>query len=602
MPVRKVPFQTLLCQFGPGGKLFKSTMILAKTKFVAISHVWGNVEWREVRGIEGEVLLSEEKAKFLEEQLPLLIGQGWFWMDILCIDQKNESARIAITQHIPIIFRSAYKTLAVRESSGFKYCCSLAREDIRAYLGGETIRGVRLHDHYKIHPNHIPRRDEGFLSRIWTLQEIVLSDNIQFICSAPVICGEMEIGLRSPDLDSSLIAFKDLRALADSWSQVATEPGWFFNPPQDVMKFMFAFLEDGSVSRQRTTKPSRCTLNIYYIWDHMDSVRRATKPRDYILALMPQFEWYSTPANAKQMTFGELFLNCCIQAKDHDVKDIGPLINAGRLKVDELLRGQATANIPTPTCFGELIMLFSGTWWRAELTPMSFGKAVIDRITVHQVYDAISAAELHSIILESMEFSITCWTTLFYMKGGSQISAGWIEDEEFIYMNVFRTIYELRKNPVDLRMRAAWRRIRSWLNNDVRKIHIDSLIYLTAMISCGLGISAFEWTLYNMTPLLITYHGTRLLTLAPITLFENDKSYMSECEFGLIEVANAAIMFALDSGDSLCTRCLFPFDDKRINARWREVYSLMELENNRDQSTLNKIISQVLGRKRNSSN
>jgi hypothetical protein len=38
----------------------------------------------------GEVLVSDEKEKFMDEQLPILVGREWFWMDILCIDQRDK--------------------------------------------------------------------------------------------------------------------------------------------------------------------------------------------------------------------------------------------------------------------------------------------------------------------------------------------------------------------------------------------------------------------------------------------------------------------------------------------------------------------------------
>ena len=41
-------------------------------------------------------------------------------MDILCIDQRNETERVAVTQYIPAIFRSALRTLAVRDSTGVR--------------------------------------------------------------------------------------------------------------------------------------------------------------------------------------------------------------------------------------------------------------------------------------------------------------------------------------------------------------------------------------------------------------------------------------------------------------------------------------------------
>jgi hypothetical protein len=43
------------------------------------------------------------------------------------------------------------------------------------------------------------------------------------------------------------------------------------------------------------------------------STHHATKPRDFILATMPQFRSYRVPKDAKKMTFLELFADCCTQ-------------------------------------------------------------------------------------------------------------------------------------------------------------------------------------------------------------------------------------------------------------------------------------------------
>ena len=193
------------------------------------------------------------------------------------------------------------------------------------------------------------------------------------------------------------------------------------------------------------------------------------------------------------------------------------------------------------------------------------------------MYDEIDSIELYLIISESMEFSRNRWISLLFVEsmGWPQTSTSWEESEEFKYINILHVIYELQNDPVDIHRRVAWQWIQRWLSKDVHAVYIDSLILLTAMIGCGLGFSAFEWVLYNMTPLLITYHRTRLLTLAPMTLFENDKSYKRECSFGLIEIANMAIMLATDSSDSsLFTRCLFPFDDEQIMTQWAKAYFL----------------------------
>lgn len=47
---------------------------------------------------------------------------------------------------------------------------------------------------------------------------------------------------------------------------------------------------------------------------HQLSDRRASKPRDYIFATMPQFLWYHYPQNAEKMSWSEIFIDFWKQA------------------------------------------------------------------------------------------------------------------------------------------------------------------------------------------------------------------------------------------------------------------------------------------------
>ena len=94
------------------GKVEQTTVSVADTTYFAISQVWGIVKWRKVPGmIDGEILVSEEKPKFLVEQLPSIVGHNYLWMDVLCVDQHDKAARVAVTQNIPTIFRQAQRAI-----------------------------------------------------------------------------------------------------------------------------------------------------------------------------------------------------------------------------------------------------------------------------------------------------------------------------------------------------------------------------------------------------------------------------------------------------------------------------------------------------------
>src|SRR2546423_906959 len=59
---RIASLQVILCRYA-AGKLEKKMLCVGKTKYFAISHVWGEVvQWWSVPGIAEKVLGSEEKS------------------------------------------------------------------------------------------------------------------------------------------------------------------------------------------------------------------------------------------------------------------------------------------------------------------------------------------------------------------------------------------------------------------------------------------------------------------------------------------------------------------------------------------------------------
>src|SRR5271169_5272470 len=60
------------------------------------------------------------------KELPSIVSDEYFWMDILCIDQNDKDSRVAVTQYIPIIFRNAERTILIKEGGSAKMCCAKA--------------------------------------------------------------------------------------------------------------------------------------------------------------------------------------------------------------------------------------------------------------------------------------------------------------------------------------------------------------------------------------------------------------------------------------------------------------------------------------------
>jgi len=148
---------------------------IESTEYIAFSHVWGEWTWRSIDGIPYEVKASEEKALFIANDLPALVGDGAFWMDTLTVDQRNANEVSEIVDAIPDIFRMAKKTIAVRECDGLYDCC------IAAVAGFETFDEFsrRFTAHNRDHKDYLCA--ESYLQRLWTLQECLLSHTIEFV-------------------------------------------------------------------------------------------------------------------------------------------------------------------------------------------------------------------------------------------------------------------------------------------------------------------------------------------------------------------------------------------------------------------------------------
>jgi hypothetical protein len=148
---------------------------IESTDYIAFSHVWGDWAWRSINGIPYEVKASQEKADFIANDLPALVGDGAFWMDTLTVDQRNPVEVSDIVDAIPDIFRMAKKTIAVRECDGLYDCCIAAVHGFEDY--NQFTR--RFHDHGDAHVDYICA--ESYLQRLWTLQECLLSHTIDFV-------------------------------------------------------------------------------------------------------------------------------------------------------------------------------------------------------------------------------------------------------------------------------------------------------------------------------------------------------------------------------------------------------------------------------------
>ena len=267
-------------------------------EYIAVSHVFGKTEWFNIPGIKNEVLASKQKAAFIEKELPALIGDRAFWMDILTVNQRDQAEVISVVGAIPWIFRNAIQTLAIREDDAIYSCCEKVLE------GSQTWEGCfrALMDHHIEHLGDMC--DESYLQRLWKFQECLLSHSIRF-----VVCRRGKWLLARPNKGGML------KCTEHHSKREGNALEGFYNRPSDLTRlqnsfyvlwycfssggenelslehFANAYFHSKTVTR---SKPKARTLieDIHtgnFAVLNQASQRAASEPRDYIFATMPPF-------------------------------------------------------------------------------------------------------------------------------------------------------------------------------------------------------------------------------------------------------------------------------------------------------------------------
>ncbi|KAG6364686.1 hypothetical protein INS49_006290 [Diaporthe citri] len=340
------------------GRLERFQAPINDLEYLAISHVWGDpslLEPRDVPGIEGKVLCTPEKAEYIEHELPKKVGTKPFWMDILTVDQTNKDAVTAITKSIPLLFRNASCTIVLRECDGFYDCCREAVEGFDNY--GSFLN--KILSHHSSHKSHV--RIESYLQRLWTLEECLLSRTVQFTV------GPNNTPRDAKDTGDSLNAWYksqvDAQIICDSLYTLACVFTGSSKP--DIVAFLRAYINCSTIRKPSTNQMDKAID----IFDgnlrsfHLSSARTSTKHRDYVLATMPQFPWYTVPIDAKRMSFGEIFqdLHTQASAQGHGFAfKILTSMTDGTAKDDPERAWLPSLNLPEPQCLGDFLKLMGG--------------------------------------------------------------------------------------------------------------------------------------------------------------------------------------------------------------------------------------------------
>ena len=557
-----------MCRYN-GKKLEKAVLPLRNTRYIAISHVWGKSAWRFIPDVPGRVLSSNKKAKFIATELRRIVNGSYFWMDILCVDQSNKGARIAITQLIPDIFRNAERTIFVRDGDGARECCASALDDC------SSSRFSSFSSHWmNFHRNELP--EERVLSRLRVFQETILSDTIEFVSCDNVAQAYPELSEKDQRMEVDRFD-KHFHSLADAWAASANG----LSRELLSQKFKIAFLNNTTISRTTpTTKTYSTLLGHDDFAMQIDCARSASEPRDFILATAPHNGFYRVPENARHMTFSELFSDYIHQYEKEHGHRVRPLYTGeSKLSLADLATGSLPASIPVPepTCLGDLVKLFQGPILAAHVDFLytaavpQFATAKNDnsvtlrhidrriqcrayRVKVSAVSIPTAIMDLVDLTLKTFSYSDLLWYSSMNELHHVQMQSKFYRTEWRSIMNtpsedtlgVMSLLHDLAHDLFALgkpeKVLAKWRIM---CEHGSVSFNIEGyatlLVQMIALISCGFGVSALEWSFQNLLPVHVEFRGRLYFAMVPTWISPKDTGF----DFYLAEARGEGERYAL---------------------------------------------------------
>ncbi|KAK5996368.1 hypothetical protein PT974_01702 [Cladobotryum mycophilum] len=176
--------------------------ITTEARYVVISHVWGNpstIQSVHIDGI-GPVMLSPEKQNLLSIlRRDDICGTRWFWLDLFCINQKDDSPISILDQlmAVPSIYKSAKTVIVLIESPICKHWLSQA-----SYAAWEGIIDTEVFEEEEAHHArkcpHLPFMDSWF-DRLWTRQEGLYAMKLKVKILNPVPCLRLSTSVTAMD-------------------------------------------------------------------------------------------------------------------------------------------------------------------------------------------------------------------------------------------------------------------------------------------------------------------------------------------------------------------------------------------------------------------
>ncbi|KAL5625663.1 hypothetical protein FOBRF1_000006 [Fusarium oxysporum] len=265
---------------------------------------------------------------------------------------------------------------------------------------------------------------------------------------------------------------------------------------------------------------------------------------------MSQYDWYSAPSPemVRKMGFGPLFRDCFAQAR-HANRATLPKIIAGM--VGEQGGSLETSNVPEPELLGDLVKLFGLATDGALQHDADCALGVELGPVVVRSIESSDISTILRILEGSLEFSKSAWGLA--RRGELSLHEVWpdfkviseAEDEELGDENISSRNDNLRHNNaiqfLNLMALGFFDGGGTQMDSDSFKRDLIStnpskfsktLVRLGALISCGIGVSAYLWSKKVWTPVLVTIGKTDLLGMISSSELANN-SFPDENYFRL---------------------------------------------------------------------
>ncbi len=381
-----------------------------------------------------------------------------------------------------------------------------------------------------------------YLRRLWTLTELFLSDNIHFT-------GCRDRGGKEIHDDYSFLWVAsrmkdDLNTLGRCWLQRGLDGN-----SASYEDFVRAFLNGDTVSRGKGNGTFDCIDDYKLRKLFQNSSRSATYPSDYVLAIFPQFRWYSIPAGVENMMFRDLFNDCYRQALRKGYGFLTPFTESMMsANCPQSRAWDASFDVPEPTCFGDFLKFIGEPLKSADSIQGHVASTVKLSLPSYQL-DFSSTLEVIEINARKFRAS---WNESHI--GGELSKYGSWADEEPDNKSLYEEAKQNRASFVEAAFRwyvdeannrleqpwilsqtriildsafiacsgthggegllgyqSSYETVKDWLLRDQPWGYKEALLLMAAMIGCRVPLSAYEWTKARFYPVSITFARSKIV-------------------------------------------------------------------------------------------